>query len=74
MTVGLQSSMVFLRPVRQTSITGEFIENACVTELDWQIIVDPVLCRRNQDSDFCRWDGGLYCSLVVRGGHGRGAE
>ena len=30
--------------------------------------------RRGQDSASGHWDGGLYCSLVVRGGHGQEAN
>lgn len=30
--------------------------------------------RRGQDSASGHWDGGLYCSLFVRGGHGQGAN
>ena len=34
----------------------------------------PVWRRRGQDSASGHWDGGLYCSLVVRGGHGQRAN
>ena len=34
----------------------------------------PVWRRRGQDSASRHWDGGLYCSLVVRGDHGQRAN